>query len=218
MRVTEPCSDFLSHSCRHLVGFVLFVALTVYTATKLATVVDLHHLPPFHLPPSLANISGAIPYHIPDVTQLRDSLQHIELPKLTELYDRLPHIGLPSLPTSLYEAMPHMPHFLSLQEAQQWIGNVPLPDLSAFALKLRSQEAFLLKKLQPYLAHVGFPSLDGTRARVLWTYAYLLHAHAVRAESQCPAHPGLEELSMNTEDDDGEVVCVSMLPHANFAL
>ena len=199
MWVRVPCSEISSHFYRHLIGFVLFVALTVYTTMKLATVVDLRHLPPFHFPPSLSNISGTIPYHVPDVTQLRDSLQHIELPKLTALYDRLSHVDLPSLPASLYEVISQ-------------IGGVPLPDFSAFAVKLRSHEALLLNKLQPYLPRGGLPSLDSARARVLWTYAYLLHAYAVRAESQCPAHPELEELSRNTVDDDGQGVCVSLLP------
>lgn len=66
----------LKHSftfwCRHLIGFFIFLALTIYTAMKIPKVVDLHSL-----------------QHIPDV------LKKADLNKLREeLKTTLPSMGL----------------------------------------------------------------------------------------------------------------------------
>lgn len=59
---------FYYNLCRHLIGFFLFLALTIYTAMKVPKVVDLHTL------------------HVPDV------LKRADLHKLQECLPSLPNM------------------------------------------------------------------------------------------------------------------------------
>lgn len=81
-------------SCRHLIGFFLFLALTIYTAMKVPQVVDLNSLQ--HLPDILKNadlhklqseLLTCLP-SMPDLQRLRDEISSWHIKEL--LYNCLP--------------------------------------------------------------------------------------------------------------------------------
>lgn len=81
---------------RHLIGFFLFLSLTIYTATKIPDVVDIHHL-----------------HHLPDV--LRKADMHKLQEELLTCLPSLPHFpDLQKLREELKTALPSMDMFSSL--------------------------------------------------------------------------------------------------------
>ena len=101
---------------------MVFIALTIYTAIQLPTVVDLLHLPPLY-----------------NLAMIYDHLSHVELPSLpASVYEALP-------------LMPAIRHLPNLTELHQFIGSLLLPNLSAIAWELHGQDALLVERLQPYL-------------------------------------------------------------------
>lgn len=81
----KPLSDLLPYtyslSCRHLIGFFIFLSLTIYTAMKVPNVVDIHSL---HLPDVLrkadlhkmqSELMTCLPSlpNMPDLHKLRES-------------------------------------------------------------------------------------------------------------------------------------------------
>lgn len=107
-------------ACRHLLGFILFVSITVYMAMRVPSSVEiplsdltLHRLqeklPPTPSP-SLENLRQTLS------SQLPTSLSNLELPQLRQLQNMLSSLEVPQL-KQLQRSLAHieLPHFANLR-------------------------------------------------------------------------------------------------------
>ncbi|CAI5958806.1 unnamed protein product [Closterium sp. NIES-64] len=172
----------------HLIGFILFLNLTIYTAQKFPKVVEipLSHL---HFPESWVNATDSIHAHLqhmelPDFRPIRDALTSMEFPNLNAMYNSLPHVelsgmsgisGISGISTSIYEAMPHVPNMHEMQTMLSAVMKSKLPDLDT-------------TKLQAMLPHVELPRLQQVQAALLWYYG-CVHRYASTALESTPAFP-----------------------------
>ncbi|CAI5508931.1 unnamed protein product [Closterium sp. Naga37s-1] len=103
------------HSNSHLIGFILFLNLTIYTAQKF----------PKHM-------------ELPDFRPIRDALTSMEFPNIHAMYNSLPHVelsGISGISTSIYEAMPHVPNMHEMQSMLSAVMKSKLPDLDTTKLQ-----------------------------------------------------------------------------------
>lgn len=139
----------------HLLGFVLFLSLTIYTAMKLPTVIEIPPLPHLHIPDAWLNATDTLQTHLhhmahPDLSHFKEALKSMELPNLHTVFNSLPHVELSGISSSIYDAMPAMPHMLTAVRSR-------LPDLE-------------VSKLQALLPHVELPNLPQIQAALHWYY------------------------------------------------
>ncbi|CAI5484382.1 unnamed protein product, partial [Closterium sp. Yama58-4] len=166
----------------HLMGFILFLNLTIYTAQQFPKVVEipLSHL---HFPESWVNATDSIHAHLqhmelPDFRPIRDALTSMEFPNLHAMYNSLPHVelsGISGISTSIYEAMPHVPNMHEMQSMLSAVMKSKLPDLDT-------------TKLQAMLPHLELPKLQQVQAALLWYYG-CVHRYASTALESTPAFP-----------------------------